>query len=157
MPISGRLQWAEKKCRKTHFPAQAAAAITPQDTAKASTHNVCAHTHTRAHTHTHTHTHFLIWVHCRLGSLPCRAKQSWGDTLFEGHSRSGSLTGCPPTHTQSQRTFTHPPNTLKTGIMWSRPTPYTNQIWCHMAIGPSSYCACLTAFLFRTPPLPPCL
>lgn len=95
IPISGRLRWAEKKCRKTHFPTQAAAAITPRDTAKAST-------QTSAHTHSYTSS---LGVHCRLGSLPAGPDRAlWGRVQVRIFDYPA---------TQTQFILTNPPTTQK--------------------------------------------
>lgn len=152
MPIYGWLQWAEKKCRKTHFPPQTAAAITPQEKEKASLHKgVC----------THKYTFSVMRVNCRLGSLPAgpnregaaySSRGSPGPNVWlvttkvtgTGYTQSYPST---PVHVL---TSSNPTRDRCSKDMWSISTPYTNQIWWHMAIGSSSYCACLTEFLFQT-------
>lgn len=141
MPIYGWLQWAEKKCRKTHFPPQTAAAITPQEKEKASLHKgVC----------THKYTFSVMWVNCRLGNLPAGPNRE--GAAYSSRGSPGPNVWLVTTKvTGTGYTQSYPSTRDRCSKdMWSISTPYTNQIWWHMAIGSSSYCACLTEFLFQT-------
>ena len=122
MPISGRLQWAKKKCCRTHFSAQAAAAIPPRDRAKASTYEqVHTHTHTCANTHP-------LWCECTAGwsaflqgPTELGLYTLWGDVPGQdlwpvtaslrgiGHTRSFPST-------QTQHTFKLPPHPPKIAL-----------------------------------------
>lgn len=145
MPISGWLQWAKKKRLKFHFPPQAAAYPTPQDTGKASTQEWM-------HTSIYKHTSFLMWVDCRL-LTSLQGQTKLGQHIVQGGDQVKiSVTGLPlqPRHcTHSHILQTR--DSCGWGIIWYRYSPETNPIWCHLSLGLRSYCACLTEYRCRVP------